>query len=186
MGAALLAIGGIALPLFLSTQSSGRVDKAIQEMRDGFKELAGEQLRKPDLKFFKDGQEINSLAIEYLDGKIKNPPIIIYIKNDGNALASNISVRLYRPEKGIKFRGAYWFNYSNKSDESDFNEIDSYSIRTEFGEQENFILTPKTLLQIEFDYSFDFTSQNTLRLLVKVYSQREPISLPITVRNTTP
>ncbi len=42
---AMLATLGIIVPLLIVNSSSNRVDKAIQEMKQEFKELAGEQQR---------------------------------------------------------------------------------------------------------------------------------------------
>lgn len=49
---AALAIFGIFVPLLVTVLSSYQVDKSIDRMRDQFKELAGNQLRKPEISCY--------------------------------------------------------------------------------------------------------------------------------------
>jgi len=46
---ALLALLGVILPFVISFRQDTRVDRAIDRMETSFKELAGKQLRKPNI-----------------------------------------------------------------------------------------------------------------------------------------
>jgi hypothetical protein len=102
LGAILIAIFGLALPLWNSQQTtqktdktlkdvSENTDKAISDMQAKFKELAGTALRKPVLDCF-----VNHVK---LDGQTLNlnptTTCIIELHNSGDYPAKTIQVRLY-------------------------------------------------------------------------------------------
>ncbi len=136
------------------------------------------------MKFYLDGQEINRLTLEYFGGKLQNISNFIYLQNKGDAIANNINVFLYSTSQ--KIDASYtdmWFHYSDTSDEPGFDEIHKYGYYSDDVDP----LNPKKALPIYFNFKVNFKAQNrAFDLLLKVYSEREPIILPITLKNTTP
>lgn len=91
IGTALLISLGVIVPIWQTTISTKKVDTAIREMREEFKELAGIQLRKPDLECFVDGKNLENAVLDIMEGKES----LFMLKNTGDAPASNIQIRLY-------------------------------------------------------------------------------------------
>ena len=91
IGGLLLAVFGVIVPMWQTSTSTKKVDTAIQEMRERFKELAGIQLRKPDLECFVDGKNLENAVLAIVEGKES----LFMLKNTGDAPTSNIQIRLY-------------------------------------------------------------------------------------------
>jgi len=71
--------------------STDKVDKAISDMQNQFKELAGVQLRKPILECLLAGRSLEGSVIQF-------PPtmsIQLELRNSGDAPARNIRIRVY-------------------------------------------------------------------------------------------
>jgi hypothetical protein len=148
--------------------ASNKVDNAIQDMHKQFKELAGTQLRKPNLECLSSGSG--------LDGKtIKISPahenVRINVKNSGDAPARSVRMRLYTNLNTNKYlRGDYtqWFDLS-KSDEPNY----SYAFETQLRP-----IDPKDSLPIDFFIvlsEFPNIKPGSYPVLLKVfYEQPEP------------
>lgn len=74
------------------TSSSSKVDNAIAEMRKEFKELAGNQLRKPFLECYVNGKSLEGALLRVLP---RTRDFDIQIKNVGDAPARNLQLKLY-------------------------------------------------------------------------------------------
>jgi len=92
IGAAILAIFGILLPLLIVFHSENKVDMAIQRMEQKFSELAGKQLRKPRIECYLDGKDLSSGLLLF---DPKNTNRAIEIKNVGDGTADFIKIRFY-------------------------------------------------------------------------------------------
>ena len=92
IGAAILTIFGIVLPMLIASQSANRVDMAIQRLEQKFTELAGKQLRKPRVECYADGKDLVT-GLLYFDPK--NTHRVLEIKNVGDGTADFIRIRLY-------------------------------------------------------------------------------------------
>jgi hypothetical protein len=92
MGALLLTVFGIVLPMFLASQSTERVDRAIDRMESSFSQLAGKQLRKPEITCVVDGRNLQDSVLTFTQNSNRK---IIEVKNTGDGTAEFIEVRLY-------------------------------------------------------------------------------------------
>ncbi len=102
---ALLGVFGILIPLILAINSSSqidksivRVDQAIERMEQSFKELAGTQLRRPEIECYFKGKSLTDAVLNLK----QHESVAFEIKNRGDAMATNIRLHLYiAEEKGI-------------------------------------------------------------------------------------
>ena len=72
--------------------STNKVDSAIQDMQKRFKELEGNQLRKPLLDLFYRSASLDGSTILFFPNKRGDT---LTVKNNGDAPASNIRFRVY-------------------------------------------------------------------------------------------
>lgn len=75
-----------------SDASSTKIDNAITEMRKEFKELAGAQLRKPNLECLFDGRTLQGATLR-VSPKMRD--FGIEIKNVGDAPTRNVQLKIY-------------------------------------------------------------------------------------------
>lgn len=194
VGAAALTIFGIILPLLLTSQSTERVDKAIERMEDRFNELAGTQLRRPDLEGLIDGKALENTLLTYSKEDLCK---IIAIKNTGDGTAENIQTRLYLDiEKHFKDGtdpwpgeyGGYIWEILDIKDEPGFLEGFQYGGEVSFLDPKNSYTVP-----VCFGRSIHVTqdgkswirikraSFRTPALLKIYYGQPEPKRIPFTI-----
>jgi hypothetical protein len=115
IGAALFAIFGTIIPLFLTEQSSDRVDRSIETMEKKFDELAGKKLRKPEIQCFIDESQLVHSVVRFdHSNKTRN----IVIRNVGDGTAEFIKVKLYIQSKTNYFD-------KNSSDYRTWQEVES-------------------------------------------------------------
>ena len=170
---ALLGVFGILLPLFLVISSSSqidksiaRVDQAIEKMEQSFRELAGTQLRRPEIECYFKGE---SLADAILNLK-QHEEVIFEIKNQGDAPATNIRLHLYiAEEKGIgntAISGWKWY-LSEFIDEPEYSRLFVF-----FSES---YLDPKNSITVKFGVqTLDALEWESTALLKIFYGQPEP------------
>jgi hypothetical protein len=136
-----------------------RVDDAVQDMQKQFKELAGNQLKRPIIECFVNGKELDTSIIIV-------SPFTFKIKNIGDGAAKNITIKIHINSSEIYFPfGSNNFNIQN-------NENNTSDIYTAIPIQ----IDPKDFYPIPFD----FCSQNkdiTTGCIMKIfYEQPEPKS----------
>lgn len=170
---ALLGVFGILLPLFLAFNSSSqidqsiaRVDRAIEKMEQSFKELAGTQLRRPEIECYFNGQSLTD-AILNLN---QHEKVAFEIKNKGDAPVTHIKLHLYiAEEKGVDDNAIGWnWQYSEFSDEPDYSRL---FVFFPFGSY----LDPQNSLPVEFSVqTLDALEWESKALLKIYYGQPEP------------
>ena len=169
---ALLGVFGILIPLILAINSSSqidksivRVDRAIERMEQSFKELAGTQLRRPEIECYFKGK---SLADAILNLN-QHEAVAFEIKNQGDAPATNIRLHLYiAKEKGID-RNAIMrtWEYSEFSDEPEYSRLFVF-----FSES---YLDPQNTVPVEWSIqTLDALEWESTALLKIYYGQPEP------------
>ena len=112
---ALLGVFGILIPLILAINSSSqidksivRVDQAIERMEQSFKELAGTQLRRPEIECYFKGKSLTDAVLNLK----QHESVAFEIKNRGDATATNIRLHLYiAEEKGLDRNAIELFNW---------------------------------------------------------------------------
>lgn len=128
LAGALLGVFGILIPLVLTINSSNqinnaidRVDRAITKMEQSFKELAGTQLRKPDIECYIEGKPLNNVTLSFQQDESK----VLELKNVGDKPASEIKLHLYiSDEKGIDNYGIFYsWQYSYFNDEPEYSKL---------------------------------------------------------------
>lgn len=116
-GGALIAIFAIIIPLYMSNQSELKIDAAINRMESKFEKLAGEQLRKANIKCFFESKSLEQLEIPFTDNHIN---LRIIISNVGDRTTDDIKSVLY-----IYDSTNYIYDYNSDggvSDEKDYNK----------------------------------------------------------------
>jgi len=123
IAAGFVALFGIALPIFLTVQSSSRVDTAIQKvdsaiqnMETKFNELAGKQLRTPEITAYVDGQNLVNHVLRFA---VDNRNEVIVIKNTGDGTAEYVTMSLYMTSEDTDFHDMIHFSGFNKLDHSE-------------------------------------------------------------------
>lgn len=87
-----LGLLGIFFPFYMTNRNSDRVDEAIKDMENRFKELAGEYLRKPDVVCETDGAPLSGRTL--IVGPNPDASQSFVIRNAGDASAGTASVFL--------------------------------------------------------------------------------------------
>lgn len=167
---ALLALLGVILPFVLSIRQDARVDRAIDRMETSFKELAGKQLRKPNI-ICKNGNELLLNSVFHIMGR--ENAYFIQIHNEGDGVAGPIDAYIYLNDP----------NSILNSDVSGFNfhwiglpsEEPGYAKKYSVGGCEH--LSPQEILDIPF--CFPNTGAFECRAMLKVfYGELTPIKIP--------
>jgi hypothetical protein len=168
-----LALFGVMLPLFLSWDSSGRVDKAIEKMENSFKELAGTQLRKPDIECYFKGEKLNNRTLSFDYYK----DLDIEVRNTGNAITKDLQFYFYIsdvPENDIYLSGGWWDEIGKLSDEPTFPNSYKYA--------GVLYLNPKETFKIPFTFTTSDNKGSKASVLLKIYyGQPEPKKIPFNI-----
>lgn len=177
LGAALLVILGIALPLVLGFRSADRVDKAIDKMERKFDLLAGKQLREPEMTCYIDGKPLMNAVVSF---DPKNYKRLIELKNVGGRTADFITLRLYLnnddPNLIDDMRGRQWWPL-------DINDKPEFKVTLKYDETINFLL-PQDSVTLEFAmYHVRERVQNirTTALLKVIYGEPTPLEAPFII-----
>lgn len=93
IGALLLTAFGLIVPLLISMQSTKKVDQAIQNMERKFEQLAGLQLRKPEIQVYLDGERLEGSLLQFINGEPEEHDL--QIKNIGDARAEIVALYIY-------------------------------------------------------------------------------------------
>ena len=176
---ALLGIFGILIPMILAINSSSqinkgivRADKAIEKMEESFKELAGTQLRKPEIQCYFNGRELANTVLNIVQEEAQT----LEIKNIGDAPATIIRLHLYiLDDKGIDQNGiTYSWQYSY------FNDEPQYSKLFTFGDEQ--YLDPKESFPVELGVQTLRGKEWTTPAQLKIYyGQPDPKLIPFTI-----
>lgn len=141
--------------------STQRINYALQDMHNQFKELAGNQLRKPELNFLVNGREIE-------DTSTLIQPFSFEIKNVGDGTAKNVQIRLYSTIENcwLNDNNANWNGYS-RSDDQDYKSVYYLNDRPQ--------LDPKESKFFEPSFSCEPPKQQIISCMIKIfYEQPEP------------
>jgi len=137
LGAALITVSGIIIPMIEQDKSSQELERAVAridarslettkeievatgEMKEDFRALAGTRLLKPKLDCFLDGHPLRNSLLVF--GK-KRPVRIIRVRNEGDKTAIFIQARLYLNERSPELEAAFqnWWRYSEFNDKPEF------------------------------------------------------------------
>lgn len=179
IGIALVAIFGVLVPIWLTTQSTDKIDKTISKIEERFAIIEGTKLKKPKIScFYKDNDLKNSKIIIGKEQQDNFP--LIEIRNEGNASANRIRAFLYIEDKngimkeyisydsfGRKGFSGNWFVYG-KSEEEGYDGILQYN----FDSAVPFlsVLDPKESFFININSGlFDRMKVDKLDVLLKLY-----------------
>ena len=120
LGAALFAIFGIIFPMYLTSQSTDKVEKAIEKMENRFDELAGSQILKPEIDCFVDGKRLeNTILLFDKTHRYRT----VQIRNEGAGIAKFVRMRLYldiRDKDLVNDFGQTAWVYANFNDKPGF------------------------------------------------------------------
>jgi hypothetical protein len=183
IGAAFLTIFGIIIPMFLSQQSEKKVDTAIERMENRFKELAGKQLRKPEIACYVDGKDLVN-SIIHLDYAKKRSQSIV-IKNVGDGAAENVTMRLYLAgdhEYLHSILQSFDFRFPAVNDKPEFKVVYGY-------EREPFVLPAQDSFSTHFEMSQPqlITKDTRITALLKIfYGEPAPVEIPFTIELKKP
>ena len=160
LGGAGLIIFGIILPIFLTINSTSRLESQ-------FKELAGTQLRRPMVECFSNGANLNDLTF---DIPIYTEKHFIEVKNTGDAIANGVRLLLfidYHMEVEPISNGTGWRRLS-------FVEEPNYKYAFEFPYSIDF-LDPKESKPIPLSIWTSEKNTGAMQAYLKVYyGQPEP------------
>lgn len=145
--------------------SNDKIDKEIETLDTKFKELAGVQLRKPNLVCLYKGKSIENITLEF--NNLDND-YTFEIKNLGDAPAKNIYARAYlQTNENVSLY--HDFDPQYFSDEPEYSK--AFELRTFFNS-----IDPKDYRPVRFDVSTESTKEMIIPVLFKVYyEQPEPI-----------
>lgn len=178
LGAALFAIFGLILPMYLTFQSTEKVDRAIEKFEQRFEELTGNQVLKPEIDCFVNGKALTNSTLLFNKQNINRS---IQVRNEGNGVATFVRLRLYIDCRDIDL--VRDFGSSNWS-YADFNDKPGYKYMLEFDQTHDHI-APKDSFSFEFWIN---SSQNRTEniespaLLVVFYGAPEPKEFPFTFK----
>lgn len=182
VAAAILTLFGIILPLLLTFHSETKVDTAINKMEQGFKELAGKQLRKPKIQCYIGGAILANSVITLDANKTS---AIIEIKNIGDGTADFAKVRLYLDTEDGDVRnivGGNWWIIPASNDKPEFKRT------LEYINNSRIMLLPvqdstyvDMRLQAMPDSSDKFKNVKVNALLRVYYGEPIPMDIPFTV-----
>ncbi len=177
LGAGIVAVLGVIVPLLISILSSAgvdrRVDREIDNMRRDFERLANIQLRAPAIDAFVNGQQLENYTFTFVHGKYLESPIIL--KNVGDAPADNIRVRLYLNESGQETQ----FYIADNWRELDFVDETDYKNAFLYEYDDPRYLRPGNSLSFDFEVQTSALEDNEPerhgKAVLKVfYDQPEP------------
>lgn len=161
----LLTVFGVIFPFWLTNRTSDKVDLAVKEMRDEFKELAGQQLRKPVIECFTGGRPLEAAQL-FLEPSFSL--IKFDIKNSGDASAKNVRLRLYTNfNKEVNIQGDDIWQWRGPSDESAYKEMyDCYQA---------YSLDPTESKPLQLQLMAENIQEGNYTTLLKIfYEQPEP------------
>ncbi len=165
-----MAIFGVIVPLWVSSNSAEQAEKAILSMEKRFEELVGKQLRRPSIdcvyqKKSAEGQlveeSLEGQSIDFLVGSTSLPPIIV--RNVGDGSTDEVCVRLYLDLALAPSSGAFmdWWSRLEHCDEP------GYKVAYEF-------LAFTTVLHPQMSCSLggrwgNFSRGDSVKALLKIY-----------------
>lgn len=155
---------------------ANKVDIAIQDMRREFKELAGTQLRKPNLECFSDGLSLDGKIIQVLPTQEN---VRLTIKNHGDAPAKAVRIRFYT---NIVTSGHLRGDYTQWNEVSSFDEPGyKYAFESQARSLDPKEILPIDLFLILSEYSGVKTGDYPA--LIKIfYEQPEPRRYAFTIK----
>ena len=178
IGAAFLTIFGIITPMFLSIQSEKKVDAAIEKMETKFNELAGKQLRKPQIACYIDGKNLVNNVIRFgPDEKLEKA---IFIKNVGDGATEHVTMHLYLNSEHDKLDNILWFDGFEQHGVNDKPEF-KLSFRYD---RDAFILPAKDSFSIGLQLAnFHLIKRDTIvtAILKIFYGEPAPQEVPFTI-----
>ena len=176
----LFVIFGAVLPIWQTTISTQKVDKAILEMKQDFDKLAGKQIGKPILECYYDGSPLENNVIKYetnVKNNYRNQWTPIEFRNNGSSTAKIKRMLLY-----LNFENVNDLTENHLSELRDLTHIDikdepKYNFVVESYVQDDFELHPKEAYPIDFQFPY-FRNLEPLKsdaLLKIYYGQPEPL-----------
>ena len=103
--------------------SSSKINEELQSLENRFKELAGNQLRKPNVICLLNGKSIENIFFTFNKSKSE---YVLELRNIGDAPAKNTFMKLYlKTEKNISVYDYFQDQYF--SDEENYNRSYSFS-----------------------------------------------------------
>jgi hypothetical protein len=173
VGAIIVGLTGVVVPILLTSSNTSRVDTAISEMNAKFDKLAAIQLRQPDIHCLGNGKPIENSSVS-LDPKSED--FMLELLNTGSGSAYSVETFLYFDSKDSIFVsnwGIGWYPHQT-SDDPNFSQQFEYTGAHNFNAKRTWAL--KTRIQI-------FAPAGTkIGAKLKVYSlDSGPWEFPFTV-----
>jgi hypothetical protein len=175
---AIFGIFGVFIPFGIALFQANRVENSIDKMESNFKELAGKQLRKPQIVC-----KINNAPLldNVLCIKDRNASYFIDIYNEGDGVSGPIDVYVYLKKIPVP---SFSFSVENYHDWKPMpSENQKYPYK--YAVKKSTHLSPNDGLNINFDlYSF-FAEVETMDIeaMLKVfYGESKPIEVPFVLR----
>jgi len=166
LGAILITLLGVVVPIWQTNTSTEKVDKAIEAMENRFKELAGTQLQRPELECYINSNKLEGSVLSFTPDQSR----ILELRNLGDGPARNIKIRLYINDKqklddyGIQ----YDWQFLELNDEPEFSKAFEFRQSIDY-------LDPKNSIPLQFGIqTLKGEPLQTSALLKIYYGQPEP------------
>ena len=177
-GGALLAIFGVMVPIWLTSSSTERVDKAIESIEKRFDELVGKQLRRPIIECSYQNKSLEGQSIDCVVGEYKSIfPIIV--RNVGDGSSSLLYCRLYLASDELPsndFSISWWHLLP------DCDEAPEYTLAYDYVDNGKFLLHPQMTFPLRPGQWSGFTKERDVQALLKVYyGEPEPRILKFSI-----
>ena len=178
LGAALFAIFALILPMYLTYQSTEKVDKAIEKFERRFEELAGKQVLKPEIDCLINGKSLENTVLIF---DKQNNSRSFLIRNEGAGVAIFVRIRLYLDcrDKDLErdFANTSWFY-------ADFNDKPGFKYMLELNQTYDHI-APKDAVSVDLrirNLHIRNADIESPALLVIFYGEPEPKEIPFTFK----
>ena len=170
----LFIIFGLIIPLYLAAQSTYKVDNAIEKMENSFKDLAGKQLRNPDLDCYVEGKRLENSTL-IIDNNRSIDTYRFEIRNIGDGVAREVLYRLYLKGKNE------WKSFSGNFHLIEINDEPGFS---QVFEWDNFFLFIPPQGSKIFDIpirSKNLKDEEKVEAMLKIfYGEPEPVKIKFT------
>ena len=177
----LFVVLGMVYPIWNTYKQTEKVDKQIESMEERFKELAGLQLRKPDIICKVNNDPLLNNVIfpteDYLSRELFLIDSYIDIQNIGDGIAKPIRVYLYL--------NTIDFDHVSSKEKYDHSEDTKYPAKYLIARVED--LLPQEVMNVPISVQIRETQHKELGAkLVVYYGETKPIEVPFTLKFVKP